>query len=215
MAAEGRHAATPDRRHHLELVETDTAGIGFAPCRTTVAEDIRNLQGRAQHARRGSRAADLAELERDVLQPAHDLADRLGGDAGMLGWRARLFRLLRNARGVDRSHSLGPAAAKRSSLAPAEKHHGVVERHWLRRESQGSCATRPVAAVVLGLSHGAKPSASGSPVPTSNCSGFRLCLARVSATSRTAVYGPVRTEGRSREAPPYPDLCCKGCYSAR
>src|ERR1700741_409150 len=32
---------------------------------------------------------------------------------------------------------------------------------------------------------------------------------RVSATSRTAVYGPVRTvvwEGRSREAPPYPDL---------
>jgi len=32
---------------------------------------------------------------------------------------------------------------------------------------------------------------------------------RVSATSRTAVYGPVRTvvwEGRSCEAPPYPDL---------
>src|SRR5882672_247806 len=31
---------------------------------------------------------------------------------------------------------------------------------------------------------------------------------RVSVTSRTAVYGPVRTvvwEGRSREAPPYPD----------
>src|SRR5580692_472378 len=35
-----------------------------------------------------------------------------------------------------------------------------------------------------------------------------VCLERVSATSRTAVYGPVRTvvwEGRSREAPPYPD----------
>ena len=35
-----------------------------------------------------------------------------------------------------------------------------------------------------------------------------FCLERVSATSRTAVYGPVRTvvwEGRSREAPPYPD----------
>ena len=34
-----------------------------------------------------------------------------------------------------------------------------------------------------------------------------LCLERVSATSRTAVYGPVRTvvwEGRSREAPPIP-----------
>ena len=35
-----------------------------------------------------------------------------------------------------------------------------------------------------------------------------LCLESVSATSRTAVYGPVRTvvwEGRSREAPSYPD----------
>jgi hypothetical protein len=33
-------------------------------------------------------------------------------------------------------------------------------------------------------------------------------VARVSATSRTAVYGPVHTvvwEGRSCEAPPYPD----------
>jgi hypothetical protein len=36
-----------------------------------------------------------------------------------------------------------------------------------------------------------------------------MFLARVSVTSRTAVYGPVRTvvwEGWSREAPPYPDL---------
>jgi hypothetical protein len=35
----------------------------------------------------------------------------------------------------------------------------------------------------------------------------RPCSERVSATSRTAVYGPVCTvvwEGRSREAPPYP-----------
>src|SRR5271169_1146719 len=35
------------------------------------------------------------------------------------------------------------------------------------------------------------------------------CSNRVSATSRTAVYGPVRTvvwEGRSRKASPYPDL---------
>src|SRR6516165_10372512 len=38
---------------------------------------------------------------------------------------------------------------------------------------------------------------------------------RVSATSRTAVYGPVRTvvwEGRSCEAPPYPDLWPFGTY---
>jgi hypothetical protein len=39
---------------------------------------------------------------------------------------------------------------------------------------------------------------------------FRPWSKRVGATSRTAVYGPVRTvvwEGRSREAPPYPDVC--------
>src|SRR5882762_4119188 len=45
-------------------------------------------------------------------------------------------------------------------------------------------------------------------MPTLNYSAFHPCLERVSATSRTAVYGPVCTvvwEGRSREAPPYPD----------
>ena len=45
-------------------------------------------------------------------------------------------------------------------------------------------------------------------MPTSNRSVSPPCSKRVSATSRTAVYGPVRTvvwEGRSREAPPYPD----------
>src|SRR5262249_25552512 len=43
---------------------------------------------------------------------------------------------------------------------------------------------------------------------TSNRSVCPPCSKRVSATSRTAVYGPVRTvvwEGRDREAPPYPD----------
>src|SRR5712691_9212665 len=90
------------------------------------------------------------------------------------------------------------------------KHHDVAERHWPHCESRGSCVTRPAVAVAPGLSHGAKPSASGSPMPTSDRSAFHPCLERVSATSRTAVYGPVRTvvwEGRSREAPPYPDGC--------
>jgi hypothetical protein len=44
---------------------------------------------------------------------------------------------------------------------------------------------------------------------TSNRSACHPCSNRVSATSRTAVYGPVRTvvwEGRRCEAPPYPDL---------
>ena len=69
---------------------------------------------------------------------------------------------------------------------------------------RGSCATWPAAAMDPGISPGAKPSPWDSPMPTSNRSAYRPCSKRVSVTSRTAVYGPVRTvvwEGRSREAP--------------
>jgi hypothetical protein len=44
MAAERHRAAALDGRHHLQLVEADVAGIGTAPFRPVVAEDIRNLQ---------------------------------------------------------------------------------------------------------------------------------------------------------------------------
>ena len=58
MAAESCRAAVLDCRHHLQLVEADMAGIGSAPCRSTVAEDIRDLQSRARHKRLSvSRAA--------------------------------------------------------------------------------------------------------------------------------------------------------------
>ena len=82
MAAEGCRAAALDRRHHLQLVEVDMTGIGFAPYRAMAAEDIRNLQGRARHAASAG-WSDLLELECDALQRAHHLADRLGGDAGI------------------------------------------------------------------------------------------------------------------------------------
>ena len=58
MAAESCRAAVLDCRHHLQLLEADMAGIGSAPCRSTVAEDIRDLQSRARHKRLSvSRAA--------------------------------------------------------------------------------------------------------------------------------------------------------------
>jgi hypothetical protein len=57
MTTERRRAAALDRRHHLQLVEADMAGMGFAPCRAMAAKNIRNLQGRARHARWVSRAA--------------------------------------------------------------------------------------------------------------------------------------------------------------
>ena len=49
---------------------------------------------------------------------------------------ARLFRLLRNARGVDRSHALGPAATAGRSLAPVENTTAPPD---------GTCRTRGLA----------------------------------------------------------------------
>src|SRR4030081_1906634 len=72
----------------------------------------------------------------------------------------------------------------------------------------GLQGTRPAAAAALGISLAAELSLLGSQMHTSSRSACHPCSNRVSATSRTAVYGPVRTvvwEGRSREAPPYPD----------
>src|SRR5207245_1665301 len=58
MAAESCRAAALDRRHHLELAEAHMAGIGLTPCRTMVAEDIRDLQRRARHGRCVRRVAE-------------------------------------------------------------------------------------------------------------------------------------------------------------
>src|SRR6266852_8232059 len=44
--------AALDRRHHLQLAETDVTCIGLPPSRSMVAEDIRDLQGRTSHDRR-------------------------------------------------------------------------------------------------------------------------------------------------------------------
>ena len=60
------------------------AGMSLTPFYAMAAEDIRNLQGRARQKRPASAGRpDLLELERDVLQRAHDFADRLGGDPGI------------------------------------------------------------------------------------------------------------------------------------
>ena len=51
MAAELCRAAVLDRRHHLELLKADMAGIDLTPCRSMAAEDIRDLQLRTGHCR--------------------------------------------------------------------------------------------------------------------------------------------------------------------
>ena len=44
MPAESRRAATLDRRHDLQLAKAHMAGVGLAPRRSMVAEDIRDFQ---------------------------------------------------------------------------------------------------------------------------------------------------------------------------
>jgi hypothetical protein len=58
------------------------AGIGPAPCRAVIAEDVRDLQQWTRHASRalGRRLGPL-DVAGDMLQRAHHLPDRLGGDA--------------------------------------------------------------------------------------------------------------------------------------
>src|ERR1700730_7908922 len=81
MPAESRRAAALDRRHYLQLVEADMAGVGVTPRRSMAAEDIRDLQSRTPHRRRAlAGRSNLLELECDMLQRAHHLLDRLGGN---------------------------------------------------------------------------------------------------------------------------------------
>ena len=82
MTAERCRAAVLDRRHHLELLEADMAGIGLAPCRSMVAENIRDLQCRARHARRilGRRLVFFIAQWRETIERTHDFANGVGGD---------------------------------------------------------------------------------------------------------------------------------------
>jgi hypothetical protein len=99
VPAECRRTAILDRRHHLELAEADMAGVGLAPRRSMATEDIRDLQPWTCQQRRAlggrlvfgfvvrlllGRVFGLILLgpQRDeAIERAHDLADRVGGDA--------------------------------------------------------------------------------------------------------------------------------------
>jgi hypothetical protein len=82
MPAEGRRATALDRRHYLQLAEAQVAGIGLAPCRSVVAEDIRDLQNRT-HEGWGlcGRLVTSALQWGQAIQRAHDVPDGVGGDA--------------------------------------------------------------------------------------------------------------------------------------
>ncbi len=65
------------------------AGIGDTPCRSMIAEDVRDLQRGTRQQRRGLRG----RLERrdELLEWAGDLAERLEGDTGVERGRVELL----------------------------------------------------------------------------------------------------------------------------
>ena len=67
------------------------AGVGLAPCRAMVAEDIRDLQRRARHPRRASgRRLVPGDLPNEPIERAHDVADDLGRNLGVARSRIQL-----------------------------------------------------------------------------------------------------------------------------
>jgi len=90
MPTERRRAAALDCRHDLQLRAAEVTGIGLPPCRSVVAEDIRNLQRRTGHPRRPLdrrliRLVLFALLGllvrfRQQVERALDRGDHAGGD---------------------------------------------------------------------------------------------------------------------------------------
>ena len=58
------------------------AGIGLTPCRPMRAEDIREFERRARHARRlSSGRRGVLEGFDEMIERAHDLTQRIGSNA--------------------------------------------------------------------------------------------------------------------------------------
>ena len=84
VPAESRRAAALDRAHHLELAKAHMPGMGAAPRRSVIAEDVRDLQPWTGHddlALRGRLM--LRSQQGEPIERAHDGADRGGGDTGV------------------------------------------------------------------------------------------------------------------------------------
>ena len=82
MTAERGGAAMFDRRHDLQLGETDMAGVGLAPVRTMGVKNVGDLKTRPRH-QRASGLLGASDQVFQLFQRAGDVADRVDGDAGV------------------------------------------------------------------------------------------------------------------------------------
>ena len=128
MTTESRRAAALDGRHHLQLAEAHMAGVGCAPCRAEVAEDIRNLQDWTGHdclsrlCSLASLAGCLARLAQHV-EWAGDDRDHAGGHPGVAGCGVELVVTKQSLDHTD----VGSAFEQMSGKAVAQR----MQRHRL------------------------------------------------------------------------------------
>jgi Reverse transcriptase (RNA-dependent DNA polymerase) len=173
--------------------------LSFNAAERTGAAPVHRRQGRHPVQTPGARADGAASGR----QPGAD-DPRAGSIPSGMG---RLLRLQPVA-GAAVARRLGPTTPALRRLGPVEDARQAIpgtappkrprtadERSHL--QPQGSLADQLLRSPAQGLHQSSLPS-----------SGFANHEARECLIRRTAVYGPVRTavwEGRSREAPPYPD----------
>ena len=86
MTAEAGTATMLNRRHHLQLAKADMTGVVLAPSWSVGAEDIRDLQRGARHARGLGGQLDL-----QVFQRAFHFMQEFGGDLAIAGSVLDLF----------------------------------------------------------------------------------------------------------------------------
>ncbi len=106
------------------------------------------------------------------------------------------------------------AALWRQWKTPRSRRAALLELGCIR----GRPAIRLAVGAALGTSHAPRPLLSVYRMPTSDRSGFPHCSRSVSATTRTAVYGPVRTvvwQGSAGDCRPYANQWLLSCGHSR
>jgi hypothetical protein len=154
MAAEGRRAAALDRCHHLQLVAAHVTGIGLAPCRSVIAEDIRNLQCRTGQDRRPlcrwlvrlilPALLGLLVLLRQQVERALDRRDDAGGDMRIPRRRLRFGVSQQRLQGTKMGAALEQVGGK--AVPQPVQGHALLNSRRLRRlmkqPVQLACADR-------------------------------------------------------------------------
>ncbi len=184
--------AQPQQRKFLGFSFSD----GPTVLRTIAPKALERFKQRIRDITRRARGASVETI----------MAELASVYAGL----ARLFRILRNAPSAAGSHALGSGAASVCLVATMEN----------TTPSPGS-TDRPRGLSMVGGRYRRQCARTLAPGPIQGpLTRVKQCLLSIARSScigqgalaiaaRTAVYGPVCTvvwEGRSRKAPPYPDL---------